>query len=240
MSEPEAIVQAVCELLCRTRDMEGLRVLVTAGPTVERIDPVRYLTNDSSGKMGYALAQAAHDRGALVTLLTGPVQIAPPQGVSVVPVTSTQSLYDAMLARCGEQDIIVQAAAPADYRVEHPFAQKLKKREGEPLMLALVENPDIARAVGERKQPGQVLVGFAAETQNVLENARGKLLSKHLDLIVANDVTAEGAGFGTDTNIVTLISHGGTETLPLMSKREVAHRIWDAALALRGAEHAGQ
>ena len=239
MSEPEAIVQAVCDLLCRTRDMEGLRVLVTAGPTVERIDPVRYLTNDSSGKMGYALAQAARDRGARVTLLTGPVHITPPQGVSVVPVTSTQSLYDAMLARCGQQDIIVQAAAPADYRVEHPAAQKLKKRAGEPLTLTLVENPDIAKAVGERKQSGQVLVGFAAETQNVLENARGKLLSKHLDLIVANDVTAEGAGFGTDTNIVTLISHGGTETLPLMSKREVAHRIWDAALALRGAKHAG-
>ena len=219
MSEPEAIVEAVCDLLCRGRDMEGLRVLVTAGPTVE---------------------QAARDRGAQVTLLTGPVHIVPPQGVELVPVASTQSLYDAMLARCGEQDIIVQAAAPADYRVEHPAAQKLKKREGEPLMLELVENPDIARAVGERKQPGQVLVGFAAETQNVLENARGKLLSKHLDLIVANDVTAEGAGFGTDTNIVTLISNGGTETLPLMSKREVAHRIWDAALALRGAEHAGQ
>ena len=141
-----------------------------------------------------------------------------------------------MLARCGEQDIIVQAAAPADYRVEHPAAQKLKKRAGEPFTLTLVENPDIARAVGERKQPGQVLVGFAAETENVLENARGKLLSKRLDLIVANDVTAEGAGFGTDTNIVTLISHGGVETLPLMSKREVAHRIWDAALALRSAQ----
>ena len=235
MSEPEAIVQAVCDLLCRARDMEGLRVLVTAGPTVERIDPVRYLTNDSSGKMGYALAQAARDRGARVTLLTGPVHIAPPQGVELVPVTSTQSLYDAMLARCGEQDIIVQAAAPADYRVEHPAAQKLKKRAGEPFMLTLVENPD-ARAVGERKQPGQVLVGFAAETENVLENARGKLLSKRLDLIVANDVTAEGAGFGTDTNIVTLISRGGMETLPLMSKREVAHRIWDAALALRSTQ----
>ena len=236
MSEPEAIVQAVCDLLCRARDMEGLRVLVTAGPTVERIDPVRYLTNDSSGKMGYALAQAARDRGARVTLLTGPVHIAPLQGVELVPVTSTQSLYDAMLARCGEQDIIVQAGAPAGYRVGHPAGQKLKKRAGEPFTLTLVENPDIARAVGERKQPGQVLVGFAAETENVLENARGKLLSKRLDLIVANDVTAEGAGFGTDTNIVTLISHGGVETLPLMSKREVAHRIWDAALALRSAQ----
>lgn len=232
MSEPEAIVEAVCGLLCHRRDMEGLRVLVTAGPTVERIDPVRYLTNDSSGKMGYALAEAARDRGARVTLLSGPVHIDPPQGVETVPVISTQSLYDAMLERCGEQDIIVQAAAPADYRVERPAAQKLKKRAGEPLVLTLVENPDIAKAVGERKRPGQVLVGFAAETQDLLANAKGKLAGKNLDLIVANDVTAEGAGFGTDTNLVTLITREGETALPLMSKREVAGRIWDAAMTL--------
>lgn len=232
MSEPEAIVEAVCGLLCHRRDMEGLRVLVTAGPTVERIDPVRYLTNDSSGKMGYALAEAARDRGARVTLLSGPVHIAPPQGVETVPIISTQSLYDAMLERCGEQDIIVQAAAPADYRVERPAAQKLKKRAGEPLVLTLVENPDIARAVGERKRPGQVLVGFAAETQDLLANAKGKLAGKNLDLIVANDVTAEGAGFGTDTNLVTLITREDETALPLMSKREVAGRIWDAAMTL--------
>lgn len=232
MSEPESIVEAVCGLLCHRRDMEGLRVLVTAGPTVERIDPVRYLTNDSSGKMGYALAEAARDRGARVTLLSGPVHIAPPQGVETVPVISTQSLYDAMLERCGEQDIIVQAAAPADYRVERPAAQKLKKRAGEPLVLTLVENPDIAKAVGKRKRPGQVLVGFAAETQDLLANAKGKLAGKNLDLIVANDVTAEGAGFGTDTNLVTLITREGETALPLMSKREVAGRIWDAAMTL--------
>ncbi len=232
MSEPEAIVEAVCGLLCHRRDMEGLRVLVTAGPTVERIDPVRYLTNDSSGKMGYALAEAARDRGARVTLLSGPVHIAPPQGVETVPVISTQSLYDAMLERCGEQDIIVQAAAPADYRVEHPAAQKLKKRAGEPLVLTLVENPDIAKAVGKRKRPGQVLVGFAAETQDLLANAKRKLAGKNLDLIVANDVTAEGAGFGTDTNLVTLITREGETALPLMSKREVAGRIWDAAMTI--------
>ena len=232
MSEPEAIVEAVCGLLCHRRDMEGLRVLVTAGPTVERIDPVRYLTNDSSGKMGYALAEAARDRGARVTLLSGPVHIAPPQGVETVPVISTQSLYDAMLERCGEQDIIVQAAAPADYRVERPAAQKLKKRAGEPLVLTLVENPDIAKAVGKRKHPGQVLVGFAAETQDLLANEKRKLAGKNLDLIVANDVTAEGAGFGTDTNLVTLITREGETALPLMSKREVAGRIWDAAMTL--------
>lgn len=232
MSEPEAIVEAVCGLLCHRRDMEGLRVLVTAGPTVERIDPVRYLTNDSSGKMGYALAEAARDRGARVTLLSGPVHIAPPQGVETVPIISTQSLYDAMLERCGEQDIIVQAAAPADYRVERPAAQKLKKRAGEPLVLTLVENPDIAKAVGKRKRPGQVLVGFAAETQDLLANAKRKLAGKNLDLIVANDVTAEGAGFGTDTNLVTLITREDETALPLMSKREVAGRIWDAAMTI--------
>ena len=214
-------------------DMEGLRVLVTAGPTVERIDPVRYLTNDSSGKMGYALAQAARDRGARVTLLTGPVHIAPPQGVELVPVTSTQSLYDAMLARCGEQDIIVQAAAPADYRVEHPAAQKLKKRAGEPFTLTLVENPDIAAAVGAAKRPGQVLVGFAAETENLLQNAHRKLESKQLDLIVLNDVSQPGAGFNVDTNIATLITPDSQTEYPLRTKKQLAEDILDAVLDIR-------
>ena len=208
-------------------------MLVTAGPTVERIDPVRYLTNDSSGKMGYAIAEAAHARGAEVTLVSGPVHIPAPTGVSVVPVTSTMSLYDAMMEHCGSQDIIIQAAAPADYRVEHVADQKIKTQSGEPVTLTLVENPDIAKAVGERKLPGQVLVGFAAETQNVLDNARFKLEKKNLDLIVANDVTAEGAGFGVDTNIVTLISRNDSTPLPKMSKREVADRILDKAFSLR-------
>lgn len=233
MSEPVDIVEAVIAILCPKKDMEGLRVLVTAGPTVERIDPVRYLTNDSSGKMGYALAQAAQERGADVTLLSGPVHIPAPQGVHVVPVTSTLSLYDCMMERCEKQDIIVQAAAPADYRVENPASQKIKKQSGEALTLKLVENPDIAKAVGQRKQPGQVLVGFAAETQNVMANAQKKLDSKNLDLIVANDVTAEGAGFGVDTNIVTLITREGSTPLPKMSKHDVADHIWDKALSLR-------
>lgn len=235
MSEPADIVEAVCAILCPAKDMEGLKVLVTAGPTVERIDPVRYMTNDSSGKMGYALAQAAQERGAEVTLLTGPVHIPVPKGVKAVPVTSTMSLYNAMMEHCEQQDVIVQAAAPADYRVEHPADQKIKKQSGEPLVLTLVENPDIAKAVGQRKQPGQVLVGFAAETQNVLSNAQKKLQSKNLDLIVANDVTAEGAGFGVDTNIVTLIAKDGSTPLPKMSKHDVANRIWDKALELRNA-----
>ena len=233
MSEAVEIVEAATALLCPVRDLEGLNVLVTAGPTVERIDPVRYLTNDSSGKMGSALAEAAQKRGAQVTLLSGPVHLPCPAGVEKVNVTSTMSLYQAMMERCENQDIIVQAAAPADYRVEHPADQKIKKNTGEALVLTLVENPDIAKAVGERKRPGQVLVGFAAETQNVLDNAQQKLSKKHLDLIVANDVTAEGAGFGVDTNIVTLITKDGADPLPKMSKKDVADHIWSKALSLR-------
>ena len=233
MSEPVEIVEAIQAILCPKRDLEGMKVLITAGPTVERIDPVRYLTNDSSGKMGYAIAEAAQKRGAEVTLVSGPVHIPVPVGVTVVPVTSTLSLYECMMAHCEKQDIIIQAAAPADYRVEHIADQKIKKQSGEPFTLTLVENPDIAKAVGQRKQPGQILVGFAAETQNVLANAQSKLEKKNLDLIVANDVTAEGAGFGVDTNIVTLITRNGSTPLPKMTKREVADRILDQALAIR-------
>lgn len=233
MSEPVEIVEAIQAILCPKRDLEGMKVLITAGPTVERIDPVRYLTNDSSGKMGYAIAEAAQKRGADVTLVSGPVHIPVPAGVNVVPVTSTLSLYDCMMELCEKQDIIIQAAAPADYRVEHIAEQKIKKQSGEPFTLTLVENPDIAKAVGQRKQQGQILVGFAAETQNVLTNAQSKLAKKNLDLIVANDVTAEGAGFGVDTNIVTFVSKEGSTPLPKMSKREVADRILDKALALK-------
>lgn len=238
MSEPQQIVEAIVSLLCPVQDLKGLHVLVTAGPTVERIDPVRYLTNDSSGKMGYALAEAALARGANVTLLSGPVHLPAPKGAELVSVTSTQSLYDAMMLRCETQDIIIQAAAPADFRVAHPAEQKIKKHAGEPLVLSLVENPDIAKAVGERKKPGQVLVGFAAETQNVLEHARAKLVSKHLDMIVANDVTADGAGFGVDTNIVTLITQQTCTPLPQMTKRKVADEILTQALALREDQNA--
>lgn len=234
MSEPEQIVEAAIAMLCPKRDMEGLKVLVTAGPTLERMDPVRYLTNDSSGKMGYALAEAARNRGAEVTLISGPVHIAPPEGVALVRVESTQELYHIMVERCQDQDMIAQAAAPADYRFQNPSAQKLKKREGKPLVLEMVENPDIAKAVGERKRAGQVLIGFAAETEGILAHAREKLVKKHLDMIVANDVTLEGAGFGVDTNIVTLVTENGETPLPKLSKREVAHRVWDAAMGLRG------
>lgn len=233
MSEPIQIVEAATRLLFPKRDMQGLKVLVTAGPTVERIDPVRYLTNDSSGKMGYALAMAARDRGAVVTLVSGPVSLAQPEGVELVKVVSTQGLFTAVLERCGEQDIIVQAAAPADYRVAQPSQQKIKKQAGRPLVLELMENPDVAKAVGERKRSEQILIGFAAETNDVLQNAHAKLKSKGLDMIVANDVTAQGAGFGVDTNIATVITASGEASYPKMSKRELAERIWDETMALR-------
>ena len=232
MSEPAQIVEAACSLLTAKQDLQGLKVLVTAGPTVERIDPVRYLTNDSSGKMGYAIAQAAAERGAEVTIVSGPVHIAPPKGVTVLPVQSTMDLYHTMLKNAPAQDIVIQAAAPADYRVENPADQKIKKNDGENLVLTLVENPDVAKVVGQQKQPGQVLVGFAAETQQVTDNAVKKLHKKNLDMIVANDVTAEGAGFGVDTNIVTLITHQGLTPLPKMTKRQVGDRILDEALKL--------
>lgn len=237
MSEPAQIVEAAEKLLHPRRDLEGLRVLVTAGPTMERIDPVRYLTNDSSGKMGYAIAAAAQARGASVTLVSGPVHLTAPAGVSVVPVMSTQNLYDAMMTHCASQDVIIQAAAPADYRPAVMAPEKLKKQDGQPFVLTLVENPDVAKAVGEQKKPGQILVGFAAETEHLLENAQKKLDKKHLDMIVANDVTQAGAGFGVDTNIVTLISHQGMKSLPLLSKTEVADRILDQVAVLRAQTH---
>lgn len=233
MSEPEQIVAAVEQVLHQKRDMAGLRVLVTAGPTRERLDPVRYMSNDSSGRMGFALAEAARERGADVTLVVGPTPVEPPAGVRRVAVESTQDLLEAMLSLCDAQEIIIQAAAPADYRFATTSDHKLKKADGEPLTLQLVENPDVAKAVAQRRHEGQTLIGFAAETRDTLANARQKLDSKGLDIIVANDVTMEGAGFNVDTNIATLITRDGETAYPLMSKRELAERILDAAMARR-------
>ena len=233
MSEPAEIVEAIGSLLFPRRDLEGLRILVTAGATRERLDPVRFLSNDSSGKMGFALAEAARDRGAEVTVVCGAVTAAIPEGVRIVPVTSTMDLYHAMEQETDSQDIVIQAAAPADYRFAQQYDAKLKKRDGEELVLRLVENPDVARMVGERKHPGQILVGFAAETDHLKENAAKKLESKRLDLIVANDVTQEGAGFGVDTNIASLITREGINDRPLQTKRQLAEDILDCALRLR-------
>ena len=235
MSEPAAIVEAIEAILCPRWDMEGLRVMVTAGGTRERLDPVRYIGNDSSGKMGFALAEAARARGAEVTLVCGHTTAKRPEGIPVTEVESTCELYDAVLERAAEQDVIIQAAAPADYRPAHPSAQKIKKQAGEGITLELVENPDIAAAVGAAKRPGQTLVGFAAETEHLLDNARRKLDKKNLDMIVANDVSRSGAGFNVDTNIATLLTRSGAVECPLQSKQALAERILDEIMALRNA-----
>lgn len=233
LEDVAVIAERACELLFAKKDMEGLRVMVTAGPSREALDPVRYISNRSSGKMGYAIAQAAQKRGAEVTLLSGPVAIEAPQGVKLVPFTTTQELLDRASELAREQDLLIQAAAPADYRAKEVAPQKIKKQGGEPMTFTLVENPDVAATLGKAKRSGQVFVGFAAETNDVLAHARDKLARKNLDMIVANDVTRPGAGFDVDTNIVTLITKDGQEALPMMSKAEVAQRILDRALALR-------
>ena len=233
LEDVKVIAERACEMLFAKKDMEGLRVMVTAGPSREALDPVRYISNRSSGKMGYAIAQAAQKRGAEVTLLSGPVAIEAPLGVKLVPFTTTQELLDRASELAREQDLLIQAAAPADYRAKEIAPQKIKKQGGEPITFTLVENPDVAATLGKAKRSGQVFVGFAAETNDVLAHAKDKLTRKNLDMIVANDVTRPGAGFDVDTNIVTLITKDGQEALPMMSKAEVAQRILDRALALR-------
>lgn len=231
MAEPAQIVEALEALLNPRRDFSGRRVLVTAGPTVERIDPVRYITNRSSGKMGYAIAEAARDRGAEVTLVSGPVSLAAPSGVELVPVESSADLCAAVLARGEWADVVIQAAAPADFTPVNVSDSKIKKTGGG-MVLELKNTVDIARTLGERKRPGQILVAFAAETDDVLDNAKGKLEKKNADLIVANDVTRADAGFGVDTNAVTLITRHDQQALPVMSKRAVADAILDRVKAL--------
>ena len=233
LEDVAVIAQRALDVLGAKRDLEGLRVMVTAGPTREALDPVRYISNRSSGKMGYAIARAAQRRGAQVTLLTGPVSIEPPQGVKVVPFMTTQDLLERALACVQEQDVIIQSAAPADYRARESAPQKIKKQGGENMTIELVENPDVAATLGRAKREDQTFVGFAAETNDVLAHAQGKLIKKNLDMIVANDVTAPGAGFDVNTNLVTLITRDRMESLPLMTKDEVADRILDAVLSLR-------
>ena len=233
MSEPEAIVEAIRDILDVRRDLEGLKILVTAGATKERLDPVRYMTNDSSGKMGFAIAEAARDRGAEVTAVYGSVTATVPEGIRRIQIESAQELYDTMMHETPDQDIIIQAAAVCDYRFEKTSTSKIKKAEGESLTLTLKENPDVAKAVGAIKKKGQTLVGFAAETDNVWKNAAEKLKKKNLDMIVANDVTLPGAGFNVDTNIAALITKDGTEEQPLQTKRELAEKILDKVIELR-------
>ncbi|MEK8131947.1 bifunctional phosphopantothenoylcysteine decarboxylase/phosphopantothenate--cysteine ligase CoaBC [Paenibacillus filicis] len=224
LAEPEEIVQAVERHFAEQGRLKGKRLLVTAGGTVERIDPVRYLTNDSSGKMGYAIAEAAVRMGAEVTLVSGKASVPVPSGVKLVRVESAADMLEAVLSRLDEQDIVIKAAAVADYRPAEQHEHKIKKSE-EALTLTLVKNPDILQQIGERKTH-QFVVGFAAETRNIEEFAMDKLRRKRCDLLVANNVAEEGAGFGTDTNVVSVYDAKGlVKALPILDKREVASRL---------------
>jgi phosphopantothenoylcysteine decarboxylase/phosphopantothenate--cysteine ligase len=230
----EQIIAAVRDVLRLKRDLEGETVLLTAGPTCEDIDPVRYLTNRSSGKMGYAVAEAAARRGARVILVSGPTSLGVPAGVERVDVRTADQMGREVTERFSDCTIAILAAAVADYRVANPADEKIK-RSKEPMQLTLEPTADILASVAKIKGD-RLLVGFAAETQNVAENARKKLTAKNADLIVANDVTAEGAGFDHDTNIVTMFARDGRDLpLPRMSKSEVAERILDEVLRVRAA-----
>lgn len=230
-AELPKIIDAMAYLLSPSKDLVGKRVLVTAGPTRESLDPVRFITNHSSGKMGYAIAKAARMRGAEVTLVSGPVSITPPFGVELVEVTSALEMYEAVVSRQAGQDIIIKTAAVADYRPAQQAEDKIKKSEGD-MSISLVRNPDILKTLGENKPVAQVLCGFSMETRDLLENSRQKLLHKNADMIVANSLKTTGAGFGTDTNVVTIITAKGNQELPLMEKSAVADAVLDQAAAL--------
>lgn len=231
MPEPERLYQAIEHAISHEKDLAGKKVLVTAGPTREAIDPVRYITNHSTGKMGYALAKQAMLRGADVTLVTGPVELTPPPYIRVVPVTSAKDMFDAVTAVSDEQDIIIKAAAVADYRPATVASEKVKKSD-DTLSIALERTDDILKYLGEHKRDGQFLCGFSMETEHMLENSRAKLVKKNLDMIAANNLKVKGAGFGTDTNIITLITPDGVTELPLMSKEAAADAILDQILSI--------
>ncbi len=232
MPEPERLCQAIEHAISHEKDLAGKKILVTAGPTREAIDPVRYITNHSTGKMGYALAKQAMLRGADVTLVTGPVELTPPPYVHVVPVTSAKDMFDAVTSVSDEQDIIIKAAAVADYRPATVASEKVKKSDNA-LSIALERTDDILKYLGEHKKDSQFLCGFSMETEHMLENSRAKLVKKNLDMIAANNLKIKGAGFGTDTNIITLITPDGVTELPLMSKEAAADAILDQIQSIR-------
>jgi phosphopantothenoylcysteine decarboxylase/phosphopantothenate--cysteine ligase len=233
LPEPRSIVDTAVGLLKPVCDLKGLRLLVTAGPTRENIDPVRYISNYSSGKMGYAVAQAAADRGADVVLVSGPVSIGVPDSVKIIPVNTAVEMRDAVLKEFPDCDAVVMAAAVADYRAAEVSELKIKKADEE-LVIRLEKNPDILKELGNIKGD-KILAGFCAETDHLVENALKKVGTKNLDMIVANDVTMEGAGFGTDTNIIKIIKRDGAVIdLPLMSKLAAAHKVLDVLRDLAG------
>lgn len=224
MPEPEVLLSYILKEIACEKDLSGKKVLVTAGPTQESIDPVRCITNHSTGKMGYAIARAAMLRGAEVTLVSGPVDITPPPFVRVVLVRSAEDMFQAVTAISDQQDAIIKAAAVADYTPVTVSDEKVKKKDGE-LSIPLKRTKDILKYLGEHKPESQFLCGFSMETENMLQNSREKLIKKNVDMIVANNLKTAGAGFGTDTNVVTLITRDSIEELPLMSKDDVAHAI---------------
>ena len=229
MPEPETLLEYILQEVAYEKDLKGKKILVTAGPTQESIDPVRYLTNHSSGKMGYAIAKVCSMRGADVTLVSGKTSIKPPLFVDVVPVTTAREMYEAVTERFDRQDIVIKAAAVADYRPKTISEQKVKKADGE-LSIEMERTDDILKYLGEHKRSNQFLCGFSMETEHMLENSRKKLKKKNLDMIVANNVKVEGAGFAGDTNIVTLITRDDETQLPLLSKEETAVEIMNKIL----------
>lgn len=232
MPEPEVLCEYILRCCACRKDMEGMKVLVTAGPTQEAIDPVRYISNHSSGKMGYSVARACMLRGAEVTLVTGKTALAAPMFVDAVPVISAREMYDAVISKSGDMDIIIKAAAVADYRPRYTASEKMKKSDSD-LSILLERTDDILKYLGDHKKPGQFLCGFSMETENMLENSAKKLYKKNLDMIVANNLKMQGAGFGTDTNIITMITKNDVTELPIMEKEEAAFRILDKILSMR-------
>ena len=229
LPEPEELLELCLHAIAREKDLRGKRVLVTAGPTREALDPVRYLTNRSSGRMGYAIAKAAARRGAEVTLVSGPTALPRPGYMEIVDVESAQEMFEAVTSRAPDMDIIIKAAAVADYRPADVAEDKIKKKDGD-LSIPLERTRDILGTLGQRKREGQFLCGFSMETRDLIENSRKKLTKKNLDMVAANNVKVEGAGFGVETNVLTLITAEGEKELPLMSKDAAADALLDAIL----------
>ena len=240
MPEPETLREYILREIAREKDLKGQKILVTAGPTQESVDPVRYITNHSSGKMGYAIAREAMLRGAEVTLVSGPCAITPPPFVKVVPIVTARDMFEAVTSVSREQDIIIKAAAVADYRPAVVYDEKVKKKDGQ-MSIELEKTDDILQYLGEHKQSGQFLCGFSMETQNMIGNSRAKLQKKNLDMVAANNLKVAGAGFQGDTNVLTLITQDEDVSLQLMSKEDAAGLILDKILSLRtGSDREGK
>ena len=230
MPEPEFILEEIIHEIGYKKDLKGKKILITAGPTQESLDPVRYLTNHSTGKMGYAIAKVAANRGANVILVSGPVNIPPPHHVTLINIITAKDMFEAIKKEANNSDIIIKAAAVADYRPKNYSENKIKKKE-EQTSIELEKTDDILKYLGENKKGGQKLIGFSMETTNVVENSKQKLVKKNLDMIVANNLKDKGAGFGTDTNLVTFITSKETKQLPLMSKEKVGDELFNEILS---------